>query len=186
VRLLVRDVQVVVLDEATARMDPVTEARVVAASDRLLSGRTGLVIAHRLATTGRAEHVAVLEAGRVVQRGLRSQLAEQPGPFRDLLVAAGKHEGSAPDEDADASVGTARRPGEQRAPQDVGTGDSLARATAKSLLIHPGWGFLGGVLFLAASMLGAFGTITGYVWGHLVEDLQRGGHPVVLSVVHAG
>jgi hypothetical protein len=44
-RLLVRDVQLVVLDEATARMDPVTEARVVRASDRLLAGRTGIVIA---------------------------------------------------------------------------------------------------------------------------------------------
>jgi ABC-type multidrug transport system fused ATPase/permease subunit len=186
VRLLVRDVQVVVLDEATARMDPVTEARVVAASDRLLSGRTGLVIAHRLATTGRAEHVAVLEAGRVVQRGLRHRLAEQPGPFRDLLIAAGKHEGVARRDDTDVSVGTARRPGEARAPQDVGTGDSLARVTAKGLWIHPGWGFLGGVLFLLASMLGAFGTITGYVWGHLVEDLQHGGHPVMQSVVLAG
>src|SRR5690606_25314428 len=45
-RLLVRDVQLVVLDEATARMDPLTEARVVAASDRLLSGRTGVLVAH--------------------------------------------------------------------------------------------------------------------------------------------
>jgi ABC-type multidrug transport system fused ATPase/permease subunit len=186
VRLLVRDVQVVVLDEATARMDPVTEARVVAASERLLSGRTGLVIAHRLATTGRAEHVAVLEAGRVVQRGRRSVLAEQPGPYRDLLTAAGDHDGVVLAADDDASVGTARRPGELREPQEVSSGESLARATTKALLIHPGWGLLGGVLFLLASMLGAFGTITGYVWGHLVEDLQRGGRPVLHSVVLAG
>ena len=54
-RLLVRDVSVVVLDEATARMDPVTEARVVAASQRLLAGRTGLLVAHRLTTTARAD-----------------------------------------------------------------------------------------------------------------------------------
>jgi ABC-type multidrug transport system fused ATPase/permease subunit len=184
VRLLVRDVQVVVLDEATARMDPVTEARVVAASDRLLVGRTGLVIAHRLATTGRAEHVAVLEAGRVVQHGRRARIAEQPGPFRDLLTAAGTQEGHVLDDDG-ASVGTARRPGELREPQDVSSGESLARATTKSLVLHPGWGFLGGVLFLLASMLGAFGTITGYVWGHLVEDLQEGGRPVVHSALLA-
>ena len=68
-RLLVRDVRVVILDEATARMDPVTEARVVAASQRLLVGRTGLLVAHRLTTTARADHVAVLDAGRVVQHG---------------------------------------------------------------------------------------------------------------------
>src|SRR3954469_4794339 len=184
-RLPGRDVQVVVLDEATARMDPVTEARVVAASDRLLSGRTGLVIAHRLATTGRAEHVAVLESGRVVQRGLRSRLAEQPGRFRDLLTAAGRQEGFGLDAEGDASVGTARRPGELRAPQQVSTGDSLARATAKSLFIHKGWGLLGGFLFLLASTLGAFGAITGYIWGHLVEDLQRGEHPVGLSIALA-
>src|SRR6476469_8530299 len=49
-RLLVRDVRVVVLDEATARMDPVTETNVVRAAERLLSGRTGLLVAHRLST----------------------------------------------------------------------------------------------------------------------------------------
>ncbi len=54
-RLLVRDVRVVVLDEATARMDPVTETHVVRAAERLLSGRTGLLVAHRLSTTERAE-----------------------------------------------------------------------------------------------------------------------------------
>ena len=59
-RLLVRDVRVVVLDEATARMDPLTERRVVSAADRLLVGRTGILIAHRLNTIERAPHVVVL------------------------------------------------------------------------------------------------------------------------------
>jgi ABC-type multidrug transport system fused ATPase/permease subunit len=184
VRLLVRDVQVVVLDEATARMDPVTEARVVAASDRLLTGRTGLVIAHRLATTGRAEHVAVLDGGRIVQRGLRTSLAGQPGPFRDLLVAAGSDEAAAAPK-GDRSVGTVRRPGESRPVQDVASGESLARAMRATLSIHPRWGLLGGALFLVSSLLGAFGALTGYVWGHLVEDLQHGGRPVAQSVALA-
>ncbi|GAB2452945.1 ATP-binding cassette domain-containing protein [Xylanimonas ulmi] len=86
-RLLVRDVQVVVLDEATARMDPLTEARVVAASERLLRGRTGVLVAHRLSTIERAELVAVLDHGRVVQQGPRAELAAQPGRFRSLLEA---------------------------------------------------------------------------------------------------
>ncbi|WP_231123596.1 ABC transporter ATP-binding protein [Nocardioides sambongensis] len=71
-RLLVRHVQVVVLDEATARMDPVTEVRVVRAADRLIRGRTGVLVAHRLSTIERAELVALLDHGRVVQQG--------PGP----------------------------------------------------------------------------------------------------------
>ncbi|WP_342770122.1 ATP-binding cassette domain-containing protein [Xylanimonas allomyrinae] len=86
-RLLVRDVQVVVLDEATARMDPLTESRVVAASERLLRGRTGVLVAHRLSTIERAELVAVLDHGRVVQQGPRQDLARQPGRFRSLLEA---------------------------------------------------------------------------------------------------
>ena len=95
-RLLVRHVRVVVLDEATARMDPVTEARVVAASQRLLAGRTGILVAHRLSTTGRAHYVGVMAAGRVVQQGPRAALALADGPFRDLLSAAGE----LPDHDA--------------------------------------------------------------------------------------
>jgi len=92
-RLLVRHVQLVVLDEATARMDPLTEARVVAASDRLLAGRTGVLIAHRLGTIDRADLVAVLDHGRVVQQGRRTDLAARPGPFRTLLDA-GASDGS--------------------------------------------------------------------------------------------
>src|SRR6185436_1938092 len=87
-RLLVRDVRVVVLDEATARMDPLTEARVVRAADRLLSGRTGILVAHRLSTIERAPLIAVLERGRIVQQGARTELAVAPGPFRDLLEAS--------------------------------------------------------------------------------------------------
>src|SRR3954452_4822788 len=87
-RLLVRDVRVVVLDEATARMDPLTERRVVAAADRLLAARTGILVAHRLSTIARGPLVAVLDRGRVVQQGARTELAVAPGPFRDLLEAS--------------------------------------------------------------------------------------------------
>ena len=80
--------RVVVLDEATARMDPLTERRVVAAADRLLAARTGILVAHRLSTIERAPLVAVLERGRIVQQGARTELAVAPGPFRDLLEAS--------------------------------------------------------------------------------------------------
>ena len=101
-RLLVRHVRVVVLDEATARMDRVTETHVVRAAERLLAGRTGLLVAHRLSTTERAEQVAVLDGGRVVQQGPRPGLAAQPGPFRSLLEASA--------EDADAATARPSRP----------------------------------------------------------------------------
>ncbi|GIG35034.1 ATP-binding cassette domain-containing protein [Cellulomonas pakistanensis] len=108
-RLLVRDVQVVVLDEATARMDPLTEARVVAASERLLGGRTGVLVAHRLGTVERAEQVAVLDHGRVVQQGDRATLAAVDGPFRALLAASRVegHDGAL-DATADADSAEAR------------------------------------------------------------------------------
>ncbi|MEU4364415.1 ABC transporter ATP-binding protein [Promicromonospora sp. NPDC023987] len=113
-RLLVRHVQLVVLDEATARMDPLTEARVVAASDRLLSGRTGVLIAHRLGTIERAGLVAVLDHGRVVQQGSRTALARMPGPFRSLLEA-GASDGSLDDavagQEASAAHGTSAAQG---------------------------------------------------------------------------
>src|SRR4051812_22871691 len=94
-RLLVRDVRVVVLDEATARMDRVTETHVVRAAGRLLAGRTGLLVARRLSTTERAEQVAVLDHGRIVQHGSRDELAAHPGPFRALLEASAEEDASA-------------------------------------------------------------------------------------------
>ncbi len=103
-RLLVRHVQIVVLDEATARMDPLTEARVVAASERLLSGRTGVLVAHRLTTIERADLVAVLDHGRVVQQGPRVALSEGEGPFRRLREAAAS-DGMIDDDDDGAAAG---------------------------------------------------------------------------------
>ncbi len=182
-RLLVRDVQVVVLDEATARMDPVTEQRVVRAADRLLTGRTGLLIAHRLGTTARADLVAVLDHGRVVQHGTRAGLATEPGPFRTLLEAAGAEGGVAP-RDTQA-LGSARRAGAPRDEQVVGSGPSLSRATLSLLLTHPRWGLVGAALFLLSSLLGAYGALTGYFWGHVVEQLQQGRTPVLQSALMA-
>jgi ABC-type multidrug transport system fused ATPase/permease subunit len=72
-RILVRDPQVVILDEATARMDPVTEAWVQRATERLLQGRIGIIIAHRLSSVRRCDEVVVLADGEVVEAGpLRS------------------------------------------------------------------------------------------------------------------
>ncbi len=200
-RLLVRDVQVVVLDEATARMDPLTEARVVAASERLLQGRTGVLVAHRLSTIERAELVAVLDHGRVVQQGPREELARVPGRFRDLLEAgrSGMLDGdpdevdevpvgepadeAAPATAEPQSVGGRRRTGtppERRSPRE---GMSLARAVVRQLRVRPWWGIAGGVGFLLASLLSAQGAVTGFLWGHVVDELRTGGGVVGLTAV---
>ena len=189
-RLLVRDVRVVVLDEATARMDPLTERRVVAAADRLLAARTGILVAHRLSTIERAPLVAVLDRGRVVQQGTRTELAVAPGPFRDLLEASRTDHGhglpagdgidakgvvAAELSEADHSgVGARRRSGPRPEIDDVGTGPSLARGIAHALAVRPSWGVLGALLFLLASLTGAQGAVTGLLWGRVVEDLQHG------------
>ncbi|MEV4628114.1 ABC transporter ATP-binding protein [Micromonospora sp. NPDC049523] len=68
-RILVRDPHVVILDEATARMDPVTESRVQSATERLLRDRIGIVIAHRLSSVQRCDEVVVLADGEVVEAG---------------------------------------------------------------------------------------------------------------------
>lgn len=179
-RLLVRDVRVVVLDEATARMDPLTEARVVRASDRLLAGRTGILVAHRLTTVARADLVAVLESGRVVQQGPREQLATRPGHFRDLLAAGGAEH---VDEEVDevAAVGGVRRSGAPPVLPEVPEGPSLTRGIAHALVVQPQWGLVGAVLFLLAAVVGAYGAVTGLLWGHVVQDLQAGRTPVLLT-----
>lgn len=189
-RLLVREVRVVVLDEATARMDPVTESRVVAASQRLLAGRTGVLVAHRLTTTARADHVAVMEGGRVVQHGPRAVLAVEDGPFRRLLEAAddvARPEAVAAGETTTggqqasvAAVGTVRRTGEAPPPPRTSDGLGLARGTWHVLRVHPRWGLVSIGLFLATTLLGAYGTVTGWLWGHLVVSLQDGGRPAAL------
>ncbi|WP_432484489.1 ATP-binding cassette domain-containing protein [Kineococcus esterisolvens] len=172
-RLLVRDVRVVVLDEATARMDPVTEHRVTAAAERLLAGRTGLLVAHRLSTTRRADAVAVLDGGRVVQHGGRARLAAAPGPFADLLAAAGAHEHPLPPaRDAPAAVQSAPAPRRPRS-TPAAPAPRLARAVLRAVAVHPRWGLTGAALFLVVSLLGAHGAVTGALWGRVVAAVSE-------------
>lgn len=91
-RTLLRDPGVVLLDEASARLDPSTEARLQVAVDRLLEGRTAVVIAHRLSTLDRVDEIAVLEEGRLVERGTRSELAADPGSAFARLISMYRNE----------------------------------------------------------------------------------------------
>ena len=91
-RLYLKDPGLVVLDEASSRLDPATERLLEGAIDRLLRGRTAIVIAHRLATVERADETMVLEAGRVVEHGPRAALARDPESRFHRLLQAGLQE----------------------------------------------------------------------------------------------
>jgi ATP-binding cassette subfamily B protein len=91
-RLYLKDPGLVVLDEASSRLDPATERLLEGAIDRLLRGRTAIVIAHRLATVERADEIMVLEAGRVVEHGPRVALARDPESRFHRLLQAGLQE----------------------------------------------------------------------------------------------
>jgi len=82
---VLKDPRVLVLDEATSALDAESEALVQEALQRLMRGRTVLVIAHRLSTVAGADRLAVVEGGRVVQVGRHAVLLEQDGPYRRLV-----------------------------------------------------------------------------------------------------
>lgn len=91
-RVLLRDPGLVILDEASARLDPATERRMDTALDRLLHGRTAIIIAHRLATVQRADMVLVLEHGRALEFGGRIDLASDESSRFARLLHAGMEE----------------------------------------------------------------------------------------------
>jgi ATP-binding cassette subfamily B protein len=87
-RIFLKDPGLVVLDEASSRLDPASQHLVERAIDRLLRGRSAIVIAHRLETIRRADRVLILEAGRVVEQGDRAALAADPASRLAQLLAA--------------------------------------------------------------------------------------------------
>jgi ABC-type multidrug transport system fused ATPase/permease subunit len=91
-RIFLRDPGVVILDEASSRLDPATEVLIERAVDRLLDGRTGIIIAHRLATVNRADDILIMEDGRVVEYGERQQLAADPNSRLSHLLKTGIEE----------------------------------------------------------------------------------------------
>lgn len=88
-RVWLRDPDLVVLDEATARVDPETEAQLEAAIAELMKGRTTLVIAHRLSTLRHVDEIVVLDHGKVVEHGSRERLMDdESSRFHHLLALA--------------------------------------------------------------------------------------------------
>jgi ATP-binding cassette, subfamily B, bacterial len=88
-RIFLRDPDIVILDEASSRLDPATEQLVHTALGRLLEGRSGIIVAHRLSTVAYADEILVLDQGRVREYGSRRTLvADSNSHFAGLLRIA--------------------------------------------------------------------------------------------------
>jgi len=85
-RMVLADPKVVILDEATSALDSATEARLHSALEQFLTGRTTLIIAHRLSAVRRADRVLVLEHGRVVEQGRHEDLIDGDGLYAALYA----------------------------------------------------------------------------------------------------
>ncbi len=88
-RLFLREPDLILLDEASSRVDPATEERVTRAIDRLVRGRTAVVIAHRLSTVERMDEILVLDAGLVAEHGSQQELRDTAHSRYARLLATG-------------------------------------------------------------------------------------------------
>jgi ATP-binding cassette subfamily B protein/subfamily B ATP-binding cassette protein MsbA len=105
-RALVKDAPVLVLDEPTSALDPQTEHELVDAWRRLMDGRTTIVIAHRLSTIRQADHIYVMDRGRVVESGDHHTLVARGGVYAGLYaLQSGQADRTIVLPDADESLG---------------------------------------------------------------------------------
>ena len=89
-RAMLKDAPIVILDEATASVDPENEAELQAAISSLTKGKTLILIAHRLKTVRNADQILVLNGGHIVQRGTHEELIAQPGLYADFVHVRAK------------------------------------------------------------------------------------------------
>ena len=90
-RVMLKNPRILVLDEATSSLDSQSEALIQDALERIMRGRTSLVIAHRLSTVLAADVILVLEKGRLVERGTHTQLLDRGGLYADLYETQFRH-----------------------------------------------------------------------------------------------
>lgn len=92
-RAILKDAPIIILDEATASVDPENEHLIQAAISELTKGKTIVTIAHRLATIEQADQILVVDDGQIVQRGTHSELANVPGRYKDFVDIRRRSEG---------------------------------------------------------------------------------------------
>jgi ABC-type multidrug transport system fused ATPase/permease subunit len=88
-RVFLKDPGIVVLDEASSRLDPFSERLVMKATERLLEGRTAVIIAHRLETVERVDEILILENGKILEQGSNRELRQNPASHFSHLLKAG-------------------------------------------------------------------------------------------------
>ena len=91
-RVLLQDPAIVVLDEATASVDPLTEAQIQEGLELVLRDRTAIVIAHRLSTIERADRIVVLDRGRIAEEGTHAALLDAGGSYAMLYNTYFRHQ----------------------------------------------------------------------------------------------
>ncbi|MGV9804313.1 ATP-binding cassette domain-containing protein [Micromonospora chersina] len=185
-RILVRDPHVVILDEATARLDPVTENRVRQATERLLTDRIGIVIAHRLSSVRRCDEVVVMADGAVLEAGPLRESAR----FAELLATshasayagAGGRRGGVelldgpdgwPDEPAAAAepATVPRQVAVPRTDPPPLPAPPPARTLREILRLgtnDPRYGLLSVCLFVVMTLLGLDGSVLPWLWAEVV------------------
>ncbi|PWU61999.1 ABC transporter, partial [Micromonospora globispora] len=192
-RILVRDPHVVILDEATARLDPVTETRVRQATERLLDDRIGIVIAHRLSSVRRCDEVVMMADGEVLEAGPLRESAR----FAELLASSHAS--------AYASAGAARGgvdllPGPREPWDDIGPEAAPVEVTRPAAVAvpktdppplpapppartlreilrlgtnDPRYGLVSVGIFIVMTLLGLDGAVLPWLWAEVVD----GGSP---------
>ncbi len=192
-RILVRDPHVVILDEATARMDPVTESWVQRATDRLLDGRIGVIVAHRLSSVQRCDEVVVLADGEVLESGpLResrrfaelmasSSLAVPVAPAggSGVLVEEVRDWDTAARVELGAETLANTLPAVEPPPLPEPPRAHTMREIVRLALNDKRYGLGAVSLFVVLVLLGLDGAILPLLWAHVVDGVGNPLHPAI-------